>query len=89
MTQEKKLDEELWHEKVRKALELEAIRPHAIEMKDLLKEDGRPEEERELTPEMREMTREYLYNFSKMHLQVLREEKSRIAPRPKTLPNNP
>lgn len=63
---------------MRKGLELEvmrqAIMPHASEaLKDLLKEDGRPEEERELTPEEREMTRKYLYGFSKMYLQVLRE----------------
>ena len=87
MNQENKLDEELY-ERVRKALELGAIKPHAIEtLKDLLREDCRPEEERELTSEMREMVREYLYDFSKMYLQVLREEKSRVAPSPKTLPN--
>lgn len=45
-------------------------------LKDLLSEKGSPEEERELTPEMSEMIREYIYNFSKMYLQVLREENS-------------
>jgi len=75
-----KMDEELC-KRVRKALELEAIKPHASEtLKDLLREDGRPEEERELTPEMREMVREYFYNFSKRYLQFLREEKSCAQP---------
>ena len=77
MNQEKKPDGEIWQERMRKRLELEAIGPLANEtLKDLLKENGRSEEERELTPEQRKMIRGYLYNTSKMYLQVLREERA-------------
>ena len=64
-------------QRVRKALERATIRPQAKEtLKDLLNEDGRPEEERKLTPEEREIMRVHFYNMSKTHLQVLREQKS-------------